>query len=356
MNHQVTNSALARSFLWLGITVTLFFILHIGQKLIIPLILAVFIWYLINALSIAIKKIKIRERSLPASLRYLASVAIIVGILSIFFNLITQNVSAVVRVAPQYQAKIVPLIDKVYGWFPFEEPPPIREFVGQFDFANMVRDVAGALGTLAGNAGLISIYVIFLFLEQRSFNPKIKAITAGNLHENEVAKIIEEIDKDTRTYIGVKTFTSLTTGFISWGIMAAVGLDFATFWGMLIFFFNYIPTIGSILATAFPSVLALIQFDSPLPIISVVGGITATQMMIGSFLEPRLLGSSLNLSPLVILLSLGLWGTLWGIPGMFLCVPITVIAVIILSHFPQTRPIAILLSGDGNVQGPENRL
>lgn len=135
-----------------------------------------------------------------------------------------------------------------------------------------------------------------------------------------------------------------------------VGLDFATFWGMLIFFFNYIPTIGSILATAFPSVLALIQFDSPLPIIAVIGGITATQMMIGGFLEPRLLGSSLNLGPLVILLSLGLWGSLWGIPGMFLCVPITVIAVIILSHFPQTRTIAILLSGDGNVQGPENRI
>ena len=132
----------------------------------------------------------------------------------------------------------------------------------------MVRR-GGGIGTLGGNAGLISIYVIFLFLEQRSFNPKIKAITASNIHENEVAKIIEEIDKDTRTCIGVKTFTSLTTGFISWGIMATAGLDFATFWGMLIFFFNYIPTIGSILATAFPSVLALIQFDSPLPIIIV---------------------------------------------------------------------------------------
>ena len=113
MNDKATNSPLARSFLWLGLTVTLFFILYIGQKLIIPLILAVFIWYLINALSFAIRKIKIRDRSLPAPLRYIASVAIIVGILSIFFNLITQNVSAVVRVAPQYQAKIGPLVYKV---------------------------------------------------------------------------------------------------------------------------------------------------------------------------------------------------------------------------------------------------
>ena len=138
MDDKATNSPLARSFLWLGLTVTLFFILYSGQTLIIPLILAVFIWYLINALSFAIRKIKIHNRSLPAPFRYIASVAIIVGILSIFFNLITQNVSAVVRVAPQYQAKIGPLLDKVYSWFPFEEPPPIREFVGQFDFANMI--------------------------------------------------------------------------------------------------------------------------------------------------------------------------------------------------------------------------
>ncbi|MBT3482207.1 MAG: AI-2E family transporter, partial [Opitutales bacterium] len=78
-----------------------------------------------------------------------------------------------------------------------------------------------------------------------------------------------------------------------------------------------------------------------------------TQILVGNLLEPRLMGNSLNLSPLVILLSLGLWGSLWGVSGMFLCVPITVIAMIICSHFPQTRPIAVLLSGNGQIK---NRL
>lgn len=346
-------SPLLRSFLWLGITVTVFFILFIGQKLIIPLILAVFIWYLINALSIAITRIEIGGRSLPVSLGYIASVIVIVTVLSVFFNFITTNVSEVIRVAPEYQSKIGPMIDKVYGWLPFDEPPPLKEFAAQLNFSSLVKNVAGALGNLAGKAGLISIYVMFLFLEQRSFGPKIKGMAQGNIKENEVFKIIAQIDKDTRKYIGIKTASSLTTGLLSFGIMSWVGLDFAAFWGLLIFFFNFIPTVGSILATVFPSILALIQFEEPATIGLVIGGIIATQVLVGNFLEPRLMGNSLNLSPLVILLSLSLWGSLWGIPGMFLCVPITVIAMIICSHFPQTRPIAVLLSGDGKLKGAE---
>ena len=249
------------------------------------------------------------------------------------------------------EKKIGPMIDKVYGWLPFEEPPPIKEFANQLNFSSLLKMVAGALGSLAGNAGLISIYVVFLFLEQRSFGPKIKGMAHGNIKENEVFKIITQIDKDTRKYIGIKTLTSLTTGMLSFAIMTSVGLDFAAFWAMLIFFFNFIPTVGSILATAFPSVLALIQFEEPAKIGVTIGGVVAAQVLVGNFLEPRLMGNSLNLSPLVILLSLSLWGSLWGVPGMFLCVPITVIAMIICSHFQQTRPIAVLLSGDGKIKG-----
>lgn len=351
MTPQTPSSPLLRAFLGLGITVTVFFILFIGQKLIIPFILAIFIWYLINVLSFAIMKLKVGGRTLPISLRYMASVLLIVAILGVFFTFITKNVSEVIRVAPEYQERIEPMIDKVYGWLPFDEPTPLKEFVAQFDFSSIIKNVAGALGSLAGNAGLISIYVIFLFLEQRSFGPKIKGMARGDLKEAEILKIIEQIDRDTRKYIGIKTLASLTTGLLSYGVMTWAGLDFAAFWALLIFFFNYIPTVGSILATAFPSILALIQFEEPTTIGLVIGGVMATQVLVGNLLEPRLMGNSLNLSPLVILLSLGLWGSLWGVSGMFLCVPITVIAMIICSHFPQTRPIAVLLSGNGQIEG-----
>ena len=106
--------------------------------------------------------------------------------------------------------------------------------------------------------------------------------------------------------------------------------------GGLIFLLNFIPTIGSIIATIFPSALALVQFDTIGPFVLVVVLLTSVQILIGSFIDPKLMGNKLNLSPMVILISLGLWGSVWGIPGMFLCVPFTVIIMIICAYFPST--------------------
>jgi predicted PurR-regulated permease PerM len=104
-----------------------------------------------------------------------------------------------------------------------------------------------------------------------------------------------------------------------------------------------------VVATIFPTLLTLIQFDTFTPFLIVGVGLTSAQFLIGNVIEPKLMASSLNLSPLVVLLSLALWGSLWGIPGMFLCVPITVILLIVLSHFDTTRPLAVTLSERGEL-------
>ncbi len=143
---------------------------------------------------------------------------------------------------------------------------------------------------------------------------------------------------------------SLTTAFASWFIMKSVGLDFSEFWALLIFFSQFYSNIGSIIATIFPALLALIQFESWLPFIIVTSGIVLVQFIVGNILEPRFLSNSLNLSPLVILVSLALWGAIWGILGMFLAVPITVMVMIIAAHFKSSRPLAILLSQDGCIE------
>ena len=132
--------------------------------------------------------------------------------------------------------------------------------------------------------------------------------------------------------------------------MRAVDLDFAAFWALLVFILNYIPTIGSIVATILPGLLALVQFESWTPFVILVIGITVIQQALGSFLEPNLMGMTLNLSPLVVVISLILWGMLWGVVGMFLCVPITVILVIILANFPGTRWVSVLLSKEGKIE------
>ena len=137
-------------------------------------------------------------------------------------------------------------------------------------------------------------------------------------------------------------------------MLLLVGVDFAGFWAFTIFLLNYIPTVGSIIATLFPAVLALIQFDTFAEFFIVLIAVGAIQLVVGNVLEPKMMGSTLNVSPLIVMLSLTLWGSIWGVAGMFLSVPITVIMLIIFAHFEKTRYLAVLLSGDGDLKFTED--
>ena len=133
--------------------------------------------------------------------------------------------------------------------------------------------------------------------------------------------------------------------------MASVGVDFAAFWAVMVFFFYYIPTVGSILAIVAPAMLTLVQFDNLTPFLIVLLVFGTIQVVTANVIEPAIMGSTLNLSPLVVIVSLMVWGTIWGVVGMFLCVPITVVSLIVLAQFETTRPIAVLLSADGRIPG-----
>jgi AI-2 transport protein TqsA len=161
---------------------------------------------------------------------------------------------------------------------------------------------------------------------------------------------MQKINLEIKIYLRIKTFVSFLTAILSWIVLKIIGVDFAEFWALLIFVLNYIPTIGSIIAVLFPISFTFIQFSPSLSQFAIVAVLLITiQFVIGNILDPYLSGQSLNLSPFVVFLSLGLWGKIWGPLGMFLCVPLTVIISIILAKFSQTRPIAVLLSGNGKV-------
>ena len=202
----------------------------------------------------------------------------------------------------------------------------------------------------AGNAGVILIYVLFLLVEQRSFPAKMAAIFPDAEQLEGMRRLLSQITQDIQTYIWIKTLMSLLTAGISYAILLMVGVDYAEFWAIVIFLLNYIPTIGSLLGIVFPALLALVQFESAVPFLIVTPALAVVQVVVGNLLEPRLMGQSLNLSPFIIIVSLAVWGTLWGVVGMFLCVPITVIAMIVLAHFERTRPVAVLLSSDGKIR------
>ena len=327
-----------------------FALLVLGKDLLIPMVLAIFIWYLINILADSIASIRIQEFKIPRFICFILALVVIIGSLALFTNLISTSINSVIKTAPTYQANVEKLIDNGAALMGLDESPQIKELIGKIDFSKILQGLGVTLAGFIGNTGLILIYTLFIFLEQKGFLPKIDHMVSDGHQREKVRMIMSRIYDDTKTYIGIKTFTSLVTGVVSYIIMKSVGLDFAVFWALLIFLFNYIPTVGSIVATLFPSLLALVQFTPSAPFLVVVIGVIATQLLVGNILEPRLMGNTLNLSPLVILLSLALWGSIWGIPGAILCVPITVLMAIIFSNFEATRPVAILLSRNGQIR------
>lgn len=333
-----------------GVAVATIRILVVGRALLIPLVIAIMIWYLINVLSVAYHKIPFFSRHLPWSVSYAAAILTILLILWGLFSLITGNIAEVVKAAPTYQDKLVKLAKQGVDIMGLERTPTVSQVLDSINLGRIIPEFAAAITGIAGNFGIILLYILFLLLEQNSFDKKISALIKDEQREQTVRSMIRRIDSDIRRYIGIKTLMSVLTGFFSYLILTYVGVDFAIFWAALIFIFNYIPTIGSILATVFPSLLTLIQFDTFYPFFVVIFGISGLQFLIGNILEPKVMGNSLNLSPLGIILSLTLWGSMWGFAGMFLCVPIMVILTIILAHFPQTRPFAIIMSKNGQIK------
>lgn len=350
MNEPQINIRLLNTVLWIALLIFIFHVLVEGQALLIPLIIAIFIWYLVNVLAQTFGRLSIGPYALPQWSAYVLSLATIIVLINGFIQLITDNVSKVVEAAPLYQENFIQLIEKLLAYFRIKETPAINQWVPEEAFNNIITSLAGSMASLIGNIGLISLYLVFIFLEQRYFLQKIDRVISTDRRRFEMLKILQSIDTDIRAYIGVKTFVSILTAIISYGIMRFAQLDFAEFWALLIFIFNYVPNLGSLFATALPSFLALVQFDTLRPFFIVIIGVGLTQIIIGNILEPNLMGERLNTSPLVIILSLVLWGFLWGLPGLFLGVPITVISIIILYHFEDTRWIALMLSQDGKIR------
>lgn len=348
MPEQVSTKAVAFASSVVVVALTVVLLVE-GRDLLIPIAVAIMIWYLLNALARGFHWLALGSRHLPNWVAMaLAIVTVLVG-LALIAELISGNIAQVSAAAPTYQANIEALIAKASSLAGFDKPPDIAAVFEQVDLRKLASGFAAAAAGFAGSFGIVLIYVLFLLFEQKGFDKKLRALFPDTEHREEVRSVLHRMQEQIQTYVAIKTFTSVLTGGVSYAVLLIVGVDFAEFWGFIIFLLNYIPTVGSLLGIIFPALLALIQFSTPVPFFIVLGGIGIVQFLIGNVLEPRMTGSSLNISPLVVILSLALWGSIWGIVGMFLCVPLTVIAMIILSYFERTRPIAILLSGNGRI-------
>lgn len=196
---------------------------------------------------------------------------------------------------------------------------------------------------------LVLFYVFFIFIEESTFRRKLDLSFVSAGQRQEAHEIVESITARVYQYLSLKTLISIGTGLAAYAVMVPIGLDFAVLAGFLIFLFNYIPNLGPFIGTGIAVLFALLQFNTLWPVFLILILVGTVQTVSGNIVEPLLMGNRLNLSPLVIMVALVFWSYIWGIFGMFIAVPLTVLIMIVLAHIPQTRLVALWMSEDGDI-------
>ncbi|MCL1875814.1 MAG: AI-2E family transporter [Synergistaceae bacterium] len=206
-----------------------------------------------------------------------------------------------------------------------------------------LRNISGVFFAIFGNFVLTLVFFLFMFLESPYLNNKID-VAFSDHNAARIKNIMSSVSYEISRYLGTLTLISLATGVSAWIVLEIMGVKLAAGWGVLTFLLNYIPTVGSIIATIPPVMMAILQFSPGYikPIIVLIS-LGAIQIFLGNFVTPKMVGDRLGLSPVIILISLLLWGLIWGIPGAILSVPIAVIIKIICKNFESLKPIAVIM-------------
>ncbi len=328
--------------------------LWIARSILIPLLIAGFLWYLMNAISDYYRRALPHKRPTDRRSRilsrifdwtaHIATLGTVCLVMYLFATQIRPMFSELLTALPTIQEKIVNLgtylSDSIGLTFDANMIPNITKIA-----ANIGSSVAG----IAASFGMVLVYMIFMFIEQSTFNRKFSAMFPNKRQSKKMRYILDSIDTNMKKYLFIKTSISAITGVASFIWLQFIGVEFAGIWAFIVFITSYIPTIGAIVACGLPILYSLVSAPTlQQPILTAIG-LIGMQILFGNIIEPKLTGKTLNLSTLAILINLVFWGMIWGIAGMFFSVPMLVATFIICAQFDSTRPIAILLSADGNI-------
>ena len=316
-----------------------------------PFIVALLIWFVIKELKVKLGHISIKGKTMPSWLRGVSAFLIITLVIMGISELVALNIEEISKEAPNYRDKF----DKLFTAISKAANNPIfveyaKTAVSKINFASIATDVLNSLSSLLSDFMIILIYVIFMLLEESvAFKKLDKMFPRKNKQYYQVKDLFSKIDKAIRAYIGSMVLISLITAVISYIALLIMGVDFPVLWAFLVFILNFIPYIGPFISSLLPSVLAVFQFGDMLHFVYVFAVMEVIQVILGNFVQPKMMGKSLNISALTVLVALAFWGSIWGIVGMILSIPMTSIMIIIMAQFPKSRFIAILLSEKGDL-------
>jgi len=324
---------------WLVSAAILLSLLVIGRPLLVPFAFALLLWAVLNALTEVLKRLRV-----PGFLSWALSVLLIVGAFYIVVRIFSDETSAMAAEAPIYFAKLQQLAAQWIHFLRLGKLPALTDIFSASGIADVLGSVAASAGDLLFQMGLIAVYVGFLLAEQRFLPGKLEKLERDETRRDETAKVVRAIARQVQTYLGVCTFLSVAMAAATYACLRLLGLHFAGFWALVMFFANYIPTVGGA-AVALPAVSALIQSESLGEFAFVAIALFAVHFVLANIVSTIMLGRTLNMSPLAIILALSFWGLIWGISGLFLAVPMTGALVIVCEHVEGLHWVAAALAG-----------
>lgn len=326
--------------------------LYVGRAIFAPFAIAIFLWLVMESFS---KKIGDIAKFLPEWASRTLGILVVLAGFGLLIILLGRGVENISSHARDYENRIDELIRYVYHLLGLPEAPSLSSILFGETGRRFLSEVASATSTLSENLVIVLIYIGFLFLAASNWSSKLDALFPDPDDRAKISQISRDMLRGIEGYLWTQTVISVIITFLTYLTLLALGVQNALLLCVIIFVLNYIPTVGSIIAAFMPVLFAVAQPTWPgympdnnlLNAVIVFAAVSFWQFSIGNFVQPRMMGDTLNLSTLVVLLSLSIWGALWGIPGMFLSAPLTVIVMIICNQFQSTRWLAIILSSDG---------
>lgn len=276
----------------------------------------------------------------------------LLGMLTGLWAFLSASVGAVAQRGPYYLTQIQARVVSTMDWLHERGIPiPIERFTAE-EVLKIALQAFGAsilpIFSVLAFATLVAFMLALLLLEMEGMRRAVAAVDSGNSPTGVVATL-DTIFRKFQTYFFTKTAISLATGLLTTVFLWLVGVDFPLIWGTLAFMLNYLPNIGSTIAVFPPVLVAFVQFEGFSVALVTFVGLLGIQLSIGNFLDPRIMGRSLQLSPFVVFCSMVFWGWMWGVPGIFLAVPLTVGLQIAFSSIPPLRPLAAAMRGAAHV-------
>ncbi|MDR1874506.1 MAG: AI-2E family transporter [Synergistaceae bacterium] len=321
-------------------------VLTLASGVFIPLVIA---WFMLQVFRPVINLG--RTIRLPQILNVILVFAVFFSLCVIGINFFTSQIVAFNRAFTEYYSKLNDMTFSIMK--ALQIPPESLPRISWMDIlGRYLRNISEIAFALSSKFVLTMVFLMFMLLEAPFLNNKIDRAFSGS-SATRIKKIMSSVTDQISRYLGTLCLISLATGACAWLALELMGVELAAGWGVLTFLLNFIPTVGSIIATIPPVLMAALQFSPsfvrPAIVLLLLGAI---QVTIGNVITPKVVGDRLGLSPVVILLSLLLWGLIWGIPGALLSVPIASIIKIVCENVSTLRPIAVLMGSGENVLPP----